>query len=248
MIMDTNRFVRRAVRAAMWTGGAFAAGLVANSAQAQTAPTKVAAAEEAETPALTEVVVTGSRIATPNLDAVSPVTAVSSEEIKQTGVTRVEDLINSLPQVVADQGSGLSMGSNGTATINLRGLGAQRTLVLMNSRRLQGGDPGANFGVNPAFATAADVNQIPVALIERVDVLTGGASSTYGADAVAGVVNFIMNTHFDGFRLDANLGIFNHQNHNSWIGPLLEAEGSPVPTGTNWDGADKDLTLIMGHN
>src|SRR6185312_9181398 len=119
MIMDTNQIVRRAVRAAMWAGGAFAAGLAAHSsiAQAQTTPpTKVAAADE-ETPA-TEVVVTGSRIATPNLDSISPVTAVNAEEIKATGVTRVEDLLNALPQVVADQGSGLSMGSNGTATIN----------------------------------------------------------------------------------------------------------------------------------
>src|SRR5215472_12682059 len=119
MIMDTNRFVRRAVRAAMWTGGAFAAGLVAHSAQAQNAPAKVAAADENETPALTEVVVTGSRIASPNLDSISPVTAVTSEEIRETGVTKIEDLLNSLPQVVADQGSGLSMGSTGIASINL---------------------------------------------------------------------------------------------------------------------------------
>ena len=248
MIMDTNQFVRRAVRAAMWTGGAFAAGLAANSAQAQTAPTKVAAADEAETPALTEVVVTGSRIATPNLDSISPLTAVTSEEIKQTGVTRIEDLINSLPQVVADQGSGLSMGSNGTATLNLRGLGAQRTLVLMNGRRLQGGDPGAAQGATPAFASAADINQIPVALIERVDVLTGGASSTYGADAVAGVVNFVMNDHFEGVRIDANAGIYNHSNHEGWANTLSQSRGFPAVTGTNWDGENKDLTLIMGHN
>lgn len=249
MIMDTNRIVRRAVRAAMWTGGAFAAGLAAHSsiAQAQTAsPTKVAAADE-ETPA-TEVVVTGSRIATPNLDSISPVTAVTSEEIKSTGVTRVEDLINSLPQVVADQGSGLSMGSNGTATINLRGLGTQRTLVLVNGRRMQGGDPSASNGATPAFASAADVNLIPAALIERVDVLTGGASSTYGADAVAGVVNFVMNDHFEGVRLDANAGIYNHTNHEDWANPLLAKRGFPEVHGTNWDGENKDITLIMGHN
>ena len=249
MIMDTNAIVRRAVRAAMWTGGAFAAGLAAHSslAQAQTPPTKVAAADE-ETPAVSEVVVTGSRIATPNLDSISPVTAVTSEEIKQTGVTRVEDLINSLPQVVADQGSGLSMGTNGTATINLRGLGAQRTLVLINGRRLNGGDPGGNFGANPSFASAADINQVPVALIERVDVLTGGASSTYGADAVSGVVNFVMNDHFEGVRLDANFGIYNHSNHEGWANTLLAQRGFPTVTGTNWDGQNKDLTLVMGHN
>lgn len=248
MMQDDNGFVRQAVRTALKTGGAFAAGLLAHSslAQAQTPAPKAASDEEA--PALQEVVVTGSRIATPNLDAISPVTAVSSEEIKQTGVTRVEDLLNSLPQVVADQGSGLSMGSNGTATINLRGLGAQRTLVLVNGRRLQGGDPGGNFGTNPSFATAADVNQIPVALIDRVDVLTGGASSTYGADAVSGVVNFVMNDHFEGVRVDANAGIYNHSNHEGWANSLLSQGGFPTVNGTNWDGANKDLTLIMGHN
>src|SRR6202022_857399 len=179
-------------------------------------------------PALEEVVVTGSRIAAPNLLSISPVTAINAEEIKTTGVTRIEDLLNSLPQVVADQGSGLSMGSNGTATLNLRGLGSQRTLVLVNGRRLQGGDPGGNFGANPQFASAADINQIPVALVERVDVLTGGASSTYGADAVAGVVNFIMNDHFEGIRLDANGGIYNHDNHQPWINPLLAKRNFPT--------------------
>jgi iron complex outermembrane recepter protein len=91
MIMDTNQIVRRAVRAAMWAGGAFAAGLAAHSsvAQAQTPPpTKVAAADE-EAPPVSEVVVTGSRIAAPNLDSISPVTAVTSEEIKEQGVVRV---------------------------------------------------------------------------------------------------------------------------------------------------------------
>src|SRR5262249_25243160 len=91
-------------------------------------------------------------------------------------------------------------------------------------------------------------NQVPVGLIERVDVLTGGASSTYGADAVAGVVNFIMNDHFEGVRVDANAGIYNHSNHQDWINPLLAKRNFPTVTGTNWDGANKDVTLIMGHN
>jgi iron complex outermembrane recepter protein len=249
MILELNRTVCQAVRRALWAGGAFAAGLAAQSAQAQTAPTRVADADE-NAPPLTEVVVTGSRISTPGLESISPITAISSEEIKQTGTTRVEDLINSLPQVVADQGSGLSMGSTGIATINLRGLGAQRTLVLINGRRLMGGDPGAGAPAttNLGYGSAADVNQIPVALVDRVDVLTGGASSTYGADAVAGVVNFVMNDHFEGVRLDANAGIYNHSNHNGYINPLLSARKFPTVSGTNWDGENKDFTLIMGHN
>src|SRR5580698_8097053 len=222
MTMDHNRALRRAVRVAILSASTLATAWT-NTSIAQTQPSVDNEQPDSAAP-LTEVVVTGSRIATPSLESVSPVTAVSAEEIKDQGVTRIEDLVNSLPQVVADQGSGLSMGSNGTATINLRGLGSQRTLVLINGRRLQGGDPGANFGANPGFASAADINQVPVALIERVDVLTGGASSTYGADAVAGVVNFVMNDHFEGVRLDSNFGVYNHSNHQDWINPLLTAK------------------------
>ncbi|MBV9726139.1 MAG: TonB-dependent receptor [Gammaproteobacteria bacterium] len=194
--------------------------------------------------------ITGSRIATPSLQSVSPITAVSGQEIKDSGVTRIEDLLNSLPQVVSDQGSGLSMASTGVANVNLRGLGVQRTLVLVNGRRLMGGDPaaGAPSTTTLGYASAADVNQIPVALVDRVDVLTGGASSTYGADAVAGVVNFIMNDHFQGVRIDATAGIYNHNNHNTWINPLLEQAGFPSVTGSNWDGATKDITIIVGQN
>jgi len=247
MSMGNNPILRRAVRTAL-LGGSTVAGLVAHSSLAQAQAAPAAAAEAA--PPVTEVVVTGSRIATPQLEAISPVTAVSAEEIKSSGVTRVEDLLNSLPQVVADQGSGLSMGSTGVANLNLRGLGVQRTLVLVNGRRLMPGDPtgGGASVVNLGYASAADVNQIPTALVERVDVLTGGASSTYGADAVAGVVNFVMNDHFEGVRVDANFGIYNHSNHNAWINPLLEDRKFPTVTGTNWDGQNKDITMIMGHN
>jgi len=240
---EMNPVLRHAVRMALLGAGAFAASMMQTPvAHAQAAPK--AAAETS--PELQEVVVTGSRISAPNLESISPVTAVTSEEIKTTGVVRIEDLLNSLPQVVADQGSGLSMGSNGTATLNLRGLGAQRTLVLVNGRRLQGGDPGAALGATPAFASAADINQIPVALIERVDVLTGGASSTYGADAVAGVVNFIMNDHFEGIRLDSNFGVYNHSNHEGFINPLLTAKNFGAVNGTNWDGNNKDFTVVLG--
>jgi outer membrane receptor protein involved in Fe transport len=224
------------------------------AAQTQRAEAAAPAAPADEESPIQEVVVTGSRIAAPQLESVSPITAISAEEVKNTGVTRVEDLLNSLPQVVADQGSGLSMGSSGVANINLRGLGAQRTLVLINGRRLMGGDPGGGSGnnTNLGYASAGDVNQIPVALVERVDVLTGGASATYGADAVAGVVNFVMNDHFEGVRLDANFGIYNHTDHNGWINGLEAAKNNPSQfpqvTGTHWDGQNKDLTLIMGHS
>jgi len=249
MTSASNPILRQAVRTAVLSGGALAAGLMGKSAVVH-AQAQAAAPAAANTEAIQEVVVTGSRIASPNLQSISPITAVTAEEIRDTGVTRVEDLLNSLPQVVADQGSGLSMGSTGIATIDLRGLGPQRTLVLINGRRLMGGDPGAGAPAtsNLGYGSTADVNQVPVALIERVDVLTGGASSTYGADAVAGVVNFIMNDHFEGVRIDANFGIYNHDNHEDWVHPLLEARKFANPTGSNWDGQNKDATLILGHN
>jgi iron complex outermembrane recepter protein len=249
MTTANNRLLRQAVRVALFYGGTLGATLATHTSIAQTPPAPSSDQSDTTAP-ISEVVITGSRIATPSLESVSPITAISSDEIKDTGTTRIEDLLNSLPQVVADQGSGLSMGSNGTATVNLRGLGIQRTLVLINDRRLMGGDPaaGAPSITQLGGASAGDVDQIPVALIERVDVLTGGAASTYGADAVAGVVNFVMNDHFEGVRLDVNAGIYNHSNHESWIDPLLQQTGTPVPTGTNWDGANKDLTLIMGQN
>ena len=249
MTTGNNHLLRQAVRAAFFYSGTVAAALATHTSAAQTASTPAADQPET-TPAMSEVVVTGSRISTPALASVSPITAVSSQEIRDSGVTRIEDLLNSLPQVVADQGSGLSMASTGVANVNLRGLGVQRTLVLVNGRRLMGGDPaaGAPSTTTLGYASAADINQIPVALVDRVDVLTGGASSTYGADAVAGVVNFIMNDHFQGVRIDATAGIYNHNNHNTWINPLLEQAGFPTVTGTNWDGATKDITLIVGQN
>jgi outer membrane receptor protein involved in Fe transport len=152
-----------------------------------------------------DIVITGTRIPQPNLTSASPVTVLTSQEVKLSGTSRTEDLINSLPQSFAAQGSNVSNGATGTATVNLRGLGTSRTLVLVNGRRLQPGDPRAG-GVTP------DINFIPSSLVKRVDVLTGGASSVYGADAVAGVVNFIMDTNFRGLRIDGQLSTFNHQN------------------------------------
>jgi len=184
------------------------------------------------------IVVTGSRIKQPNLESASPVTVVGSEEITQTGTTRVEDLVNSLPQVFAGQGSTVANGATGAATLNLRGLGSERTLVLVNGRRLVPGDPSTS---------AADINVIPAALIERIDVLSGGASSVYGADAVAGVVNFVMDTDFEGFKLDTQYSVYNHDNRagNEVIGALDDA-GYGHPRGMSTNGGTFDATLAFG--
>ncbi len=199
---------------------------------------------------VSEVVVTGTRIPSPNLESVSPVTAVSAAEIKATGVTRVEDMINSLPQAFAAQGSALSNGSTGTATISLRGLGATRTQVLIDGRRLMPGTPNTAGG-----ALAADINFIPSALIQRVDVLTGGASAVYGADAVGGVVNFIMMRNFEGVRVDAQYGLYQHNNSNSVADVVLAAQrrsANPqffqLPKDNVRDGEMSQVTLVLGVN
>ena len=184
------------------------------------------------------IVVTGSRIPTPNLTAVSPVTVVNSQEIRLQGTTRTEDLINSLPQAFAGQGGNLANGASGTATVDLRGLGPNRTLVLINGRRLVPGDPAV---------PTPDINVIPSSIVERIDILTGGASSVYGADAVAGVVNFIMDTDFEGVRLDAQYSFYQHTNDsNSGIIPALNARGFPYPTGSVADGGTFDTSLAIG--
>src|ERR1043165_8344444 len=180
------------------------AALLGVSSQAQ------AQAQATSTGEVSEVVVTGTRIPSPNLESVSPVTAIGAQELRAQGVTRVEDIINTLPQAFAAQGAALSNGSTGTATVNLRGLGSTRTLVLIDGRRLMPGTPNNNRA-----PLSADINFIPGALVQRVDVLTGGASAVYGADAVAGVVNFIMQKNFEGVRIDAQYGLYQHDNSNS---------------------------------
>jgi outer membrane receptor protein involved in Fe transport len=229
-----NTKLQYAVRAVLAAAAASAVG----PAYAQIAP---AAANDA---ALQEVVVTGSRLAqSPNDVSISPVTSLDSLDIQKTGLVRTEDLLNNLPQVVAEQSGGTSISSNGTATVSLRGLGSQRTLVLVNGTRLA---PGAGLG--PTTTSSADINQIPADLIQRVDVLTGGASAVYGADAVAGVVNFILNTHFEGVRVDANYSFGRHNNNNTELLGLLAAKGDQTPNSVVDAGFNKDVSILAGSN
>jgi iron complex outermembrane receptor protein len=276
MFNDTtgNLLVRNAVRAVL-TGGALAATMGLAHAQTSSqqsssgsararqtrrieesiAPQLLSQAVPAPAPAggtaasvqLQEVVVTGSRIATPNATSISPVQFVSSKEFAQLGATRVEDVLNRLPQVFADQNSTSINGGTGIETVDLRGLGAARTLVLIDGKRMPYGDNAV---------PGADLNMIPVPLIENVQILTGGASSIYGADAVAGVVNFKLMQNFEGVKLVANGSGYFHNNDNSQgvidtmntynaahpNGPFVPAPGS-VATG-----AQKELSFIAGMN
>jgi iron complex outermembrane receptor protein len=190
--MSTSNSIRRAVHYALLTSATAAVSM------------PVFAADQT----IQEVVVTGSRIAQPNLETTSPVTQVTAEDVITQGVTKIEDLVNQLPQAFAAQNATVANGSTGTATVNLRGLGSARTLVLVDGRRLPYG------GVTNS---AADLNQIPTALVERVEVLTGGASAVYGSDAVAGVVNFIMKKDFEGVQIDGQYSLYQH--NNDFSGP-----------------------------
>lgn len=191
------------------------------------------------------IVVTGSRIPQPNLITTSPVTQVTGDDIATAGITRVEDLTNQLPQVFAAQGSNVSNGATGTAQVNLRGLGAVRNLVLINGRRMGYGSPSS---------APSDLNQIPGALVERVEILTGGASAVYGSDAITGVVNFIMRDDFEGFRLDAQYGFFQHSNDSDdgYLREVIAARAltNPqqyqLPPDNVIDGYGKEITAIFG--
>jgi outer membrane receptor protein involved in Fe transport len=149
------------------------------------------------------VEVTGTRIRRPNLDSAVPVTSISGAEFFERGSTNVGDTLNELPQLrttFGQQNAGRFLGTTGLNLLDLRGLGSQRTLVLVNGRRHVPSDILAN-GVSP------DVNTIPNDLIERVDIVTGGNSAIYGSDAIAGVVNFILRRDFEGFQIRAQGGI-----------------------------------------
>ena len=228
-----NRKLQFAVRAALAAATATAVVPAAWSQQAAVATTPAASPLE-------EVVVTGSRITSPNLTAISPITSVDAGYIGSTNLTRTEDILNNLPMVFAGQNSTVSNGATGTASVNLRGLGPNRTLVLVNGRRL---GPGQGTGTN-----VSDINEVPAALIERVDILTGGASSVYGADAVAGVVNFVLNTHFEGVKIDTSYSFFNHQNNSDISQAALNDFGAQQPDHSVNTGFGKNVSVLMGSN
>ncbi|WP_116367101.1 TonB-dependent receptor domain-containing protein [Parahaliea mediterranea] len=198
-----------------------------------------AVAQNSAAPAIEEVVVTGSRIRSPNAESVSPITTVGAEEFQARGVMRAEDLVNALPQVFAAQGSSASNEATGTAQVDLRGLSPERTLVLVNGRRLPYGSP---------KSVPSDLNQIPTDLIQNVEVLTGGASAVYGSDAIAGVVNFKLIDDFEGIKFTVNQSTAQHGNDNSTMERLLDENGFAKPDSTVWDGHSQDYSLVMGTN
>ena len=205
-------------------------------------PGSQAAAEPVGEPLrLEELVVTGTRIRKPGLVSSSPLVQVEAEDVTLEGTVRVEDMLRNLPQVYSLQNAGQSNGATGIATLNLRNLGAQRGLVLVNGRRLPAGSPLQG-------GAGADINQIPAALIDSVEMLTGGASAAYGSDAVAGVVNFRLLDNFEGLRLDVQFSQYQHGNRSGrWQGLVRDA-GYETADGSVWDGGMSNVSLLMGRS
>lgn len=237
--MSHPQSISRTVRALLASSVLATAGLASGVALAQ----EPAAAADIE-----EIVVTGSRIASPNASSSSPILTVTSEALLLQGINDTGDLVDFLPQNITT-GADLSNTNNpltnpaGVTTVNLRGLGPQRTLVLVDGRRLGVGDPNSG-NPNPA----PDINQIPAALIQRVDVVTGGASAVYGSDAVAGVVNFVMKRDFEGVQIDAQYGFNQHNQHNSYMQGLVDEAGLPLPSDSVTDGLSKSFNVLVGGN
>jgi outer membrane receptor protein involved in Fe transport len=187
------------------------------------------APEPDEATEVSEVVVTGSRIGRTNLSSTSPVAVLGSEDIALDRALNIEEVLTELPQFSNGIGA-VSTGSDarGATTLDLRGLGQNRTLVLVNGTR----------AVPFSFRNSVDVNAIPAPLIDRVEVLTGGASAVYGADAVAGVVNFILRDDFEGFEVNTTYNVSDEGDAASY--------GASLTVGANLGGGQGNVTGYLG--
>jgi len=172
------------------------AAVLAPSAQAQPAPEQPAADQASDAPQKVEkVVVTGSRIPRPNLEQPTPVTTITNDRIQESGTSNLGDIVAQFPALSSNgtvRANSDSFGDQGGLNFpDLRGLGTGRTLTLVNGKRHVAGDAGDQ---------AVDFNSIPPALVDRIEVVTGGASAIYGSDAVTGVINIILKDDFEGFE------------------------------------------------
>ncbi|SFS17429.1 Outer membrane cobalamin receptor protein [Dyella sp. OK004] len=161
-------------------------------------------ADESKATNLSSITVTGTRISNPNVISPTPVNVLTADDIRATGAVNVGDLLTTLPQLATTFTMGNSsqyIGTAGVQQLDLRNLGPERTLVLVNGRRFVGASAGS---------TAVDINMIPVEWIERVEIITGGASAVYGADAVTGAVNFILKKNYQGAKLNVQYGTSEH--------------------------------------
>lgn len=222
----TNISTKRTLKSTLMASAAVATAAGFAPAYAQDAPVE-------------KVTVTGTRIPQKGLTSASPVSTISNTEAKIGGTTSAETLLNELPQVFANQGAEVSNGSSGTATVDLRNIGPKRTLVLVNGKRLQP----ANVA-----APTADLNNIPIAMVDRIEVLTGGASAVYGADAVAGVVNFIYRKNFEGVEIGGQYQINDHDNDDDHLRDIVTSATFTIPDKHVNDGRVVTSWGVMGAN
>ena len=181
----------------------------------------------ATAPTVEKVVVTGSRLKKRDYSTTSPVTTIGAQTFELTQTTSVERLLNDLPQLVpGNTFTSNNAGGEDFATIDLRGLGANRTLVLVNGNRL------------PMSSTTGvvDINTIPAGLIDRVEVVTGGASAVYGSDAMAGVVNFVLKKDFEGMEVTTSAGQGEHG--------FAEERNVQALIGGNFAGGNGNITVF----
>lgn len=179
------------------------------------------------------IVVTGSRINRPNSYAAAPVQSVTQDAIKAQAAVNIEEVLNRMPQVAPDSQQNYQ-DSDGRQRVKLRNLGFERTLVLVDGKRL-------------GTMNGEDLGMIPTTLVKRVDVLTGGASAVYGSDAIAGVVNFIMDDDFEGLRLDANYNFYAHKNKPGLVSQVASQYGFGAPISDSVvDGGRSDISLTAG--
>ncbi|HYI39554.1 MAG TPA: TonB-dependent receptor [Allosphingosinicella sp.] len=206
-------FRRNSLKTFLFSGAAGAAMAIAGPAAAQTDPAgdssaDVEAAPPSEMPTVAEedrqdIVVTGTRVVRDGFQAPTPLTVLTKDDIDNTSPTNnIADFVNQLPQLAgstkpANSRLNISNGSAGINALNLRNLGEGRTLILIDGRR----------SVGSTIFGWVDINNIPQALVDRVEVVTGGASSAYGSDAVAGVVNFVLNKKLEGLRIEGDIGV-----------------------------------------
>jgi len=217
---------------------AIAAMVCATGVQAQEteAPPPATPAGDGQAKTLDAVSVTGTRIKSKTMTAASPVMEIDAESFRQTGSTRVEDLVNQYPQLASNFDSFDNNGSDGYGTVSLRDLGPQRTLTLLNGRRLPNGS-----------GETTDVTIIPAALLKRVDILSGGASAVYGSDAVAGVVNFVLDDEFEGVSANVGYSGYQHDNDNRYMRGLIRDADYDYPSGNSGlDGIARNLDLAIG--
>jgi outer membrane receptor protein involved in Fe transport len=217
-------FSKRALLRASAAPAILSASLIATAAIAQDAPQAADAPAEGDT-----IIVTGSLIKNPNLARSTPVTTTTADAIELKQNNTAEEILREIPGIVPSIGSAVNNGNGGASYVDLRGLGSNRNIVLIDGNRL------APSGLAGRF----DLNNIPVALIERVETLTGGASTTYGADAISGVVNFITKSDFAG--LEANVA---NQITEEGDGNYFRAD---LTLGANFDDGRGNVVFAVGY-